>query len=137
MKRFRTGMYLFVLLLLSCASHAAGGEKTMQTAGLFKFISSFDEGAQTIDLPQSDGNICNRLTNFKDKEYTFHGRFKKKYKTRFLIQNLNFSHYIKKPDRQHLLQDIDMLQVLQIVAPANDWLIRPAYYNFLFRLSPF
>jgi hypothetical protein len=137
MKKLRTGIYLFVILFISCISYAAGSDQAVQTAGLFNSSSSNVEKVHTIDLPAPESNIYHRLTNFEDKEFSFHARFKKKYKTKFLIQHLNFSHYIKKPDRQHLLQHIDMLQELHSAISANNWLIRPAYYNFLFRLSPF
>jgi hypothetical protein len=136
MKRFRTGIYLLVLLLISYASLAAGNEQVMHTAG-FHFASSFNEQEPTISLPSPESNIYHRLTNFQDKEFAFHARFKKKCKTKFLIQHLNFSQYIKKPSRQFILQDIDLLQEIHVFAPAKSWIIRPAYYTFLFRLSPF
>ena len=136
MKRFRSGIYLFVLLLINCASLAAGNEQVMPTGG-FNFTSFFNEQASTIAIPSPESNIYHRLTDFQDKEFAFHARFKKKYKTKFLIQHLNLSQYIKKPSRQFILQDIDLLQEIHVFAPAKSWIIRPAYYTFLFRLSPF
>lgn len=137
MKKFRTGIYLVVLLLASCASFAAGKGKAMSLPGICHSVSLFDESELTIDLPAPESKIHNRLGNFEDKEFAFQSRFKKKYKPKYLVQQRKFSHYIKKPDRQVLLQDIEFLQERHVVAPANDWLIRPAYYTFLFRLYPF
>ena len=137
MKNLRPGIYLLIMLFISCTSLAAGSKKAMQSTGILKYISSFAEKDQVIELPPAENNIYNRLTDFEDKEFTFYSRFKKKHKTKFLIQHLNFSHYIKKPGKLFLLQNVDLLQELHVYSPSKEWPIRPAYYNFLFRLCPF
>jgi hypothetical protein len=137
MKNVRNGIYLFVMLLISCASLAAGSYKVVHVHDLFSNTSSIIENDLNLDLPAPESNIYHRLTHFEDKEFSFNTRFHKKQKTKFLIQHLNFSHYIRKPDRLFLLQDVHLIQEFHTDHPADNWLIRPAYYTFLFRLSPF
>jgi hypothetical protein len=137
MKNVRNGIYLFVILLISCATFAAGSYKVVHVHDLFNKTSSIVENDLNIDLPAPESNIYHRLTHFEDKEFSFNTRFNKKYKTKFRIQQRNFSYYIKKPDRQILLQDVQFIQEFHSDCPADNWLIRPAYYTFLFRLSPF
>jgi hypothetical protein len=137
MKNVRTGIYMFVMLLISCTSFAAGGYNVVHAHSLFDTSSSILENDHNIDLPAPESNIYHRLTHFEDKEFTFNSRFNRKYKTKFRIQHRSFSHYIKKPDRQVLLQNVQFIQEFHSDCPADNWLVRPAYYTFLFRLSPF
>jgi len=83
-------------------------------------ISIVQQQEVSDDSPESDGNDAGRS----------------KFYIRFLHNRTNHSG-ILLPARQCLLHDIAALVVREPVQNFTRVACRPAYYNFLFRLSPF
>ncbi|MEI6949226.1 hypothetical protein V9K67_18725 [Paraflavisolibacter sp. H34] len=137
MKKIRPVTLLLLFLLLSCASFAAGAEQTAPVCREY-VLSVFHEEAQPLFSPVGDLLAGHHLSDDHSKKFSLNSRFKKKQKSKYLLQQLNLGQYLRKSSCRFLvLYDGTEIRTLDFFRNLDAWLIRPGYYAFLFRLSPF
>ncbi len=138
MKKTGTGIYL-VLLLLAMTLQAFGNVKTEATPASGQVGSRYSPIHAFNLTPEPGISLLEELKNYSEEEsYEVRYRPGKKTKYKFLVQNLGFRHLYKKSS----VRLVTRCNNIVVVKTGNFYtnyycIIRPAYYTFLFRLSPF